>query len=363
MFRISRRAAVPTAIFAIAASTSVGTAVATTSQASHPSSRAVNACRMSTKMNHALWRVLRQDVTKRYSHALRGGVWRTVTSHPALAHRLVNRWSHRRALAATCAGPGRSAHPAALLSASGSPIDPSGQSMPTGNIAGWHQVFADDFSQNVPLGRFPSAVQSRWGNSYPDGWKDTTGSGTYMPSKVVSIANGIMNMHVHTENGVHMVAAPAPTIPGAPGNEGGLHYGRYVVRFRADAVAGYKTAWLLWPDSESWPSDGEIDFPEGDLNGTIGGFVHHQGASSGSDQAAFDTNVRYTGWHTATITWLPSGVTFQLDGNTIGKETVGVPNTPMHLVLQTETSTDASGPSNSAGGNVQIDWISVYSPA
>jgi hypothetical protein len=235
--------------------------------------------------------------------------------------------------------------------------------MPRGDIPGWHQVFADNFAENVPLGSFPSKVASTWGNSYPDGSKDTTGSGTYMPSKVVSMSNGMMNMHLHTENGVHMVAAPVPTIPGAPGQEGGLQYGRYVFRFRADAVPGYKTAWLLWPDSETWPSDGEIDFPEGDLNGTIGGYVHHLGASSGSDQAAFTTKVKYTGWHTAIITWLPSGVTFQLDGTTIGKETNRVPNTPMHLVLQTETSTDGAALSNSAAGNVQIDWVSVYAPA
>src|ERR1035437_1839854 len=138
-------------------------------------------------------------------------------------------------------------------------LGPSGVLMPTGDIPGWHQVFADNFTQNVPLGSFPAAVASTWGNSYPDGWTDTTKNGTYMPSKVVSIANGVMNLNLHTENGVHMVAAPVPTIPGAPGSEGGLLYGRYVIRFRADAVPGHKTAWLLWPDSETWPADGEID--------------------------------------------------------------------------------------------------------
>jgi len=111
-----------------------------------------------------------------------------------------------------------------------------------------------------------------------------------------------------------------------------------VIRFRADAVPGYKTAWLLWPDSEDWPSDGEIDFPEGDLSGTIGGFVHYRGGVSGSDQAAFATNATYTGWHTAIITWLPSGVTFRLDGKTVGTTTTRIPNTPMHWVIQTETS-------------------------
>ena len=62
---------------------------------------------------------------------------------------------------------------------------------------------------------------------------------------------------------------------------------------------GYKTAWLLWPRSEVWPRDGEIDFPEGDLDSTIHGFVHRQGATSGSDQYAVSTSATYTSWHTA----------------------------------------------------------------
>jgi len=51
-------------------------------------------------------------------------------------------------------------------------------------------------------------------------------------------------------------------LPGAVGKEGGLLYGRYAIHFKADPVPGYKTSWLLWPDSEKWPQDGEIDFPE-----------------------------------------------------------------------------------------------------
>jgi beta-glucanase (GH16 family) len=160
-----------------------------------------------------------------------------------------------------------------------------------------------------------------------------------------------------------MVAAPVPTIPAAPGSEGGLLYGRYVVRFRADPVPGYKTAWLLWPDSENWPHDGEIDFPEGDLSETIGGFVHYQGGASGSDQAAFDSNAGYTRWHTATITWLPGKVTLRLDNTIVGTVRTRVPNTPMHWVMQTETSIGGAPPARDATGDVLIDWVAVYAPA
>src|ERR1035437_1182242 len=233
-------------------------------------------------------------------------------------------------------------------------LGPSGVLMPTGDIPGWHQVFSDNFTQNVPLGTFPAAVASTWGNSYPDGWLDTSKAGTYMPSQVVSFQNGVMDLYLHTAGGVHMVAAPVPTLPT-------MTYGRYVIRFKSDSIPGYKTAWLLWPNSEVWPRDGEIDFPEGALNDTIGGFVHYQGATSGSDQYAMpNTGVAFTSWHTAMIDWLPTGVTFYLDGNVVGKTTSRVPNTPMHWVIQTET--DGGAPPASSAGHVQIDWVTVYTP-
>lgn len=80
------------------------------------------------------------------------------------------------------------------------------------------------------------------------------------PAAVAVIVVTIVELH--TQNGVHMVAAPGPVISGAPGKDDGLVYGRYVIRFEADPVPGYKPAWLLWPDSNDW-SDAEIDFPEG----------------------------------------------------------------------------------------------------
>ncbi len=236
--------------------------------------------------------------------------------------------------------------------------------MPIGDIPGWHQIFTDDFTENVPIGSFPSAVSNKW-DAYPDGWKDTSKNGTYYPSKVVSIQNGVMNLYLHTENGIHMVAAPEPKLPGTVGSEGGLLYGRYVVRFKADPVPDYKISWLLWPDSEVWPRNGEINFPEGNLNSTICGYMHHQNGRSSKDQDAYCTSVALTSWHTAIIEWLPNKLNFILDGQTIGTSTNRVPNTPMHWVLQTETETTfhASPPSDAAAGNIQIDWVAVYVPS
>jgi hypothetical protein len=242
------------------------------------------------------------------------------------------------------------------------PPGPSGQAMPVGNIPGWNQVFADDFvGQNVPIGQFPSAVSSQW-TGYGDGSTDTTGNGEYMPSQVVSIHNGMMDLYLHTANGVHMVAAPEPIIPNAPGSQGGLLYGMYEIRFMADPVPGYKTAWLLWPDSEDW-NDGEIDFPEGNLNSTITASMHHVGDPE--DEEFYNTSYTYGTWHTAIIQWTPQSVIFTLDGQVIGDDTNTslIPSTPMHWVLQTETQLSGGPPSDSASGHVYIAWVTAYARA
>ena len=96
-------------------------------------------------------------------------------------------------------------------------LDPSGVAMPVGNIPGWRQVFTDDFAENVPVGDFPAAVSGKWGD-YLDGWPDSSHHGTYEPTKVVSIGHGVMNLFLHTQDGIHMVAAPYPKIPAATGS-------------------------------------------------------------------------------------------------------------------------------------------------
>lgn len=267
---------------------------------------------------------------------------------------------------------------AAQVSKPGSGV--SGEPMPVGDIPGWHQVFADDFSTDppVPVGRFsrcsqagslmrstcsglPASVAAKWW-AYPDGWKDSNGRGTYAPSKVVSIQNGVLNYYIHSQNGVHLVAALEPKIPGGV-NNGGLLYGRYEVRFRTDALPGYKIAWLLWPDSDVWPEDGEIDFPEGNLNAEFSAFMHYRNATSGSQRAAYPTGVSFTSWHTAVIEWMPGYCRFLLDRKVIGTSTRNVPDTPMHWVLQAETALDGPSPSDTTAGNIQVAWVTVYTPA
>lgn len=236
-------------------------------------------------------------------------------------------------------------------------VDPSGVSMPVGDLLGWQQTFRDDFRDDVPLGSFPDAVSGKW-STYPDGWQDTSKNGTYAPSRVVSVHDGVMDLHLRTVDGEHLVAAPSPKLNG-PGTQQGQLYGRYAVRYRADPIPGYKLAWLLWPDSEKW-SDGEINFPEGPLGGNTWAFMHHR--NKPVEQDWYRSAALLADWHTAVIEWKPGTVRFLLDGALIGesKNRNLIPRVPMHWVLQTETNLGVRRPERDAAGHVEIDWVVAY---
>jgi beta-glucanase (GH16 family) len=196
--------------------------------------------------------------------------------------------------------------------------------------------------------------------AYPNGWKDTEGNGEYYPSQVLSIHNDELDFYLHeNSSGEPLVSAVEPKIPGSTDGDG-LLYGAYAVRFRATSTVGYKTAWLLWPDSEKWPQDGEVDFPEGDMNGGFWAFMHWRGGTNGFDKYAYNTGDRFDKWQTALIEWTPQMVRFILNGKIIGTSTQHIPDTPMHWVLQTETATDGTIPAASTAGHVDVAWVSVY---
>ena len=231
------------------------------------------------------------------------------------------------------------------------PSTPSGQPMPVGDLPGWHQIFSDDFTTPQAAGTFPGAYASKW-TSY-NGFKDTSGNGVYNQN-IISMHDGEMDLNLQTINGVPQGAAPSPILSAA---WKGQVYGRYTVRFRSDWMPGFGTGWLLWPDSGNW-NDGEIDFPEGGLGGTITAFNHCVGNAS-NNCLAVNTGVTFIDWHTATVEWSPAGVVYYLDGKVVGTDTKNIPTSPLHWVLQTGTS--GAMPSATLNGHVLIDWVSVYS--
>ena len=242
---------------------------------------------------------------------------------------------------------------------------------PVGDLPGWKHVFMEDFTAgDVPLGAFPGPLyRERWSAGYKDGTPDTAGQVSggksgYYPAKVLSVQNGMLDWFLHSENGISMGAAPAPRIPNAaknPPRDNSLLYGRYSVRYRADSMPGFKTAWLLWPDSGIWPRDGEIDFPEGDLGATLTAAAHFMSLDPKRFEQFF-TDKFSKDWHVATTEWRPGQVEFFVDGVSIGISTTDVPSKPMHLILQTESCLP-NCPDPATQGHLVLDWISIWVPA
>jgi Glycosyl hydrolases family 16/Fibronectin type III domain len=257
---------------------------------------------------------------------------------------------HLSVAATNAIGMGSSATVSVTIPASGSP---SGVTMPTGDLPGWHQVFTEDFTSNVDIGSWPGTYAPKWQDYTYPGSHDTNGGAEWNSVKDVSVSGGTADYYLHSENGTAYSAAILPRTAAQT-------YGRYQVRFKVDAgMTGWKSAWLLWPDDDVWPAHGEIDWPEGNLTGSMEGFMHYADPRGGQDYAP--SGVAFaSGWHTATTEWLPGLVKYYLDDTLIGTFTTKVSGYPMHWVLQSES---AGGSRPSGSGHIKIDWAVIYSRA
>jgi Beta-glucanase/Beta-glucan synthetase len=221
----------------------------------------------------------------------------------------------------------------------------------------------DDFNTPAAEGQFLATYPNMYAYPNAPGWLDSPKNGHYDPA-IISVHGGMADAFIRTTNGIHRIAAFGPKLrPGyeyAPDWSSTQLYGRYEVRFKVDSMHGYKGAWLLWPQSDTWPRDGEIDFPEGEFDSTMWAFVHHQGATSGGDQDYFPTGQTWTSWHVAVTEWTPTAVRFYLDGALIGTSTQRIPNTPMRWIIQNETTNSGYIPADSVQGHVYVDYVAVW---
>lgn len=242
---------------------------------------------------------------------------------------------------------------------------PSGETVPIGDLPGWKQIFYDDFTKDAELGSWGSdcdysvfayigAEGQKW-KSYPKCFTDTYQKRPYRADSVLSVKNGVLNFYLHPVDGQPSGANPSPVITG---NSQYQTYGRFTARFKVDNpnLHEYYVAWLLWPQTEKWPDDGEEDFPEGSLAGKIGGFHHYagEGACRGCQDHA-DSNEKFTDWHIYTIEWRPDNIKYILDGKVILDSDKWIPTKPMRWQLQTETKGHGSN-----AGNLIVDWVAVY---
>jgi beta-glucanase (GH16 family) len=150
-----------------------------------------------------------------------------------------------------------------------------------------------------------------------------------------------------------------------------IKYGRWEVRFRVDAGAGYTAVVLLWPkENADWPTVGEIDLAEitAPERKSIGSFLHH--GSANHKVGVTDVKADFTKFHTLAVDWLPNKVTYYVDGKKYfsvapGDIETGLPDeSPLHLALQLDQGCNEYAPCRNADTpkNVvmDVDWVKIY---
>ncbi|MFI5896777.1 family 16 glycosylhydrolase [Actinoplanes sp. NPDC051513] len=205
---------------------------------------------------------------------------------------------------------------------------------------------------------FDGPLSDEWGEyDTPDGTPPRSGDQVSVSGGMLHIAGGV-NERVGKDVGGGVMFLRD------------LKYGRWEVRFRVQAGAGYSAVVLLWPkENADWPAAGEIDLAEitNPARASFGSFLHH---GKDNHKVGTDTKADFTKFHTIAVDWLPNRVTYYLDGKkffnvTPGQIETGLPTeSVMHLALQLDQGCDDFIPCRTAETPktvmMDVDWVKVY---
>jgi beta-glucanase (GH16 family) len=219
-------------------------------------------------------------------------------------------------------------------------------------------------------GTAPGAVGPQWkpagGDEFNAGAVDTKKWGLY--DSVGAFGNGSRKPSAISEGGGSLsITQSNNDTSGGMADSYSQLYGRWEVRVRTDLGRGFGSVALLWPNSES-TNDGEIDIMEvPNERRDRANFVLHSG-QGGTTQIGTDVAGAYQNWHTFTVEWLPTSITWYIDGvKHYGiSDKARIPTKPMHLALQFDqgpkenwiATPDATTPPDM---KMQVDYARVWS--
>ncbi|OFV73536.1 glycoside hydrolase family 16 protein [Rhodococcus erythropolis] len=245
---------------------------------------------------------------------------------------------------------------AAAGSVDTAPEPPSGVPAPQGDIPGWRQIFRDDFTNPTLGGQWSRYSGTPGGDPYSQ----------WSPQQV-HVEDGMLTLE-STKLGGRTVTGGVSNWPRAQ------KYGKWDVRFRADASDDVTFHFLLWPQNEQWPP--EIDFAEsfGGPRQHLDAFVHWVDAQGIHRKNQQSVSGDFTQWNTVGVEWVPGEIRYTLNGAVWGVERGDrVPDLPMWLGLQAQAGGCEKAVENVLPGcpvagspastKIEIDWVSVYAPA
>jgi len=224
-----------------------------------------------------------------------------------------------------------------------------------GEIPGWKQTFADDFTGNL----------DKWGvyegqpGGDPGGW--------FLPSHV-EIDNGKLVIKAYKEN------TPNGNIYATGGlNNGSTFsqtYGRFEFRFRMDEGYGIAFVFLLWPASDQWPPEIDIAEDDGLSRSLLTSTLHYGTPGNRETEHRRIEGVDFTQWHTVGLDWSPGRLEFRLDGEVWSTiESDRVPDEPMVMAIQTQAWycdgywSDCPNSTTPPLVNLEVDWAVAYARA
>jgi beta-glucanase (GH16 family) len=194
--------------------------------------------------------------------------------------------------------------------------------------------------------------------------------GTY--DSVGAFGNGLRRSSaVGVSDGLLNITARDGKVSGGIAHQFGQTYGRWEFRARTEKGRGFGSAILLWPDSERFPEDGEIDIMEvpSETRDRAHFIVHFPGPGGSDKVYGSYAEDDFSQWHTFAVDWLPDRIVFFVDGVERLRVTDRniIPKKPMHLAIQFDQgpkkdwiqAPDATTP---AAFSLQVDWVRVYAP-
>src|SRR3954469_20450242 len=177
-------------------------------------------------------------------------------------------------------------------------------------------VLADDFSAGYQA--------ANWGNAFNGG---TYWNGAFTWSSAdVAVRSGEMQVtDTRHADGSWTAGGFNSFLAGQT-----ITYGTVEFDARVEAAQGTQAAILMWPASNAWPRDGEIDILEAPRNQAM--HSTHWQASDGSHQynpvfSSFDPSLA----HHYKMVWLPNLLTIEIDGQVVAAWTASaeIPTTAM----------------------------------
>ena len=124
-------------------------------------------------------------------------------------------------------------------------------------------------------------------------------------SSAISVSDGVLNITARNGN-----------VSGGMAHKLDQTYGRWEFRARTDKGRGFGSAILLWPESERFPQDGEIDIMEvPSETRDRAHFIVHFAGPGGSDRVYGSyAEDDFSQWHTFAVDWLPDRIVYYVDG-------------------------------------------------